>query len=85
LLSIKDSYLKERVKTEAENVDDEGKEQKPKSDSNVITEEDMVEIQLLDNFLTTHQRKFDEKKAYWNMFIQRAKEENREKLESLKE
>jgi len=44
LLSIKDSYLKERSKTEAENVDEEGKESKPKSDSNVITEEDMVEI-----------------------------------------
>jgi hypothetical protein len=30
---------------------------------------------MLDDFLTMHQRKFDEKRALWQLFIQRAKEE----------
>ena len=57
----------------------------PKQDPNLITEEDLVEIQLLDDFLVQHQRAFDEKKALWKNFISRAKEEARDKLESLKE
>lgn len=44
LVSIKDAYLEQRTLAEAENVDEDGKEQKPKTESNVITEEDMVEI-----------------------------------------
>ena len=44
LVSIKDAYLEQRALAEAENVDEDGKEQKPKTESNVITEEDMVEI-----------------------------------------
>ena len=46
--------------------DKDGKDHfKPKTDQNVITEEDMVEIQLLDDFLTTHQRKFEQRKMLW--------------------
>ena len=53
---------------------DESKKEKdanapPKTDSKVITEEDLVEIQLLDDFLVSHQRAFDRKKAMWNQFI----------------
>ena len=44
LVSIKDAYLEQRTLAEAENVDEDGKEHKPKTESNVITEEDMVEI-----------------------------------------
>ena len=44
LVSIKDAYLEQRTLAEAENADEDGKEQKPKTESNVITEEDMVEI-----------------------------------------
>jgi hypothetical protein len=42
-------------------------------------------MQLLDDFLTQHQRSFDQKKALWNMFIQKAKDEQKEKLDQLKE
>lgn len=89
LVAVKDAYLEQRAKEQEENAeeDKDGKDShfKPKTDQNVITEEDMVEIQLLDDFLTTHQRKFEQKKLLWNTFIQRAKEEIREKLETLRE
>ena len=35
--------------------------------------------------MVSHQRAFDEKKALWNRFIQLAKDEQRDKLESLRE
>lgn len=47
---------------QGESVDDQKKEKDPhapKQDPNLITEEDLVEIQLLDDFLVTHQRAFD--------------------------
>jgi len=34
-----------------------------------ITEEDLVELQLLDDFLTQHERSFEQKKALWRFFI----------------
>lgn len=87
LLTVKEQFLQQRNKQE-ESVDDPKKDKDnmpPKADPNVITEEDLVEIQLLDDFLVGFQRSFDQKKAIWNLFIQKAKEEQREKLESLKE
>ena len=57
----------------------------PKVDQNIITEEDLVEIQLLDDFLVNHQRTFDQKRNLWLSFIQRAKDDIRDKLDSLKE
>ena len=69
LVAVKKSFLEQRAKTEAENVDDEANENMPKKDLTVITEEDLVEIQILDDFLTAHQRAFDQKKALWHMFI----------------
>lgn len=77
LLKVKEEYLQQRNK-QKECVDDPKKDKDnmpPKSDPNIITEEDLVEIQLLDDFLVGFQRNFDRKKAIWNMFIQKAKEE----------
>ena len=51
----------------------------------VITEEDLADMQLLDDFLTSHQRNFEHKKSLWRSFIDRAKEECRDKLESLRD
>ena len=51
----------------------------------MITEEDLVEIQLLDDFLVSHQRSFEQKKNLWQSFIQRAKDDIRDKVDSLKE
>ena len=39
----------------------------------------------MDDFLTQHQRKFNEKKALWNLFIQSARDAIKNKLEALKE
>ena len=50
---------------------DKSKDQslQPKVDQNIITEEDLVEIQLLDDFLVNHQRTFDQKRNLWLSFI----------------
>ena len=89
LISVKQQYLTQRAAEEAMNADETKKEKDshnaPKTDANVITEEDLVEIQLLDDFLVSHQRSFDHKKSLWLGFIQRAKDDCREKLDSLKE
>ena len=45
----------------------------------------MIDLQLLDDFLTQHQRAFDRKKGLWNMFIQKAEEAKKDKIDSLKE
>ena len=48
LLSVKQQYLDQRAKEEAMNVDESKKDKEhhnvPKTDANVITEEDLVEI-----------------------------------------
>ena len=86
LVSVKDAYLKQRNQAEAENVDDQksGTHQ-PKIDPNVITEEDLVEISLLDDFLAQHEQAFDAKKELWQRFIQKSKEAIRNKLEEMKD
>ena len=63
-MTVKEKYLELRAKQD-ECVDDQKKEKDPyapKIDPNLITEEDLVEIQLLDDFLLQHQRAFDQKK-----------------------
>ena len=40
---------------------------------------------LLDDFLARHQRNFEHKKSLWKNFIERAKEECREKIDSLRD
>lgn len=50
-----------------------------------ITEEDLVEIQLLDDFLTQHERSFEQKKDLLRFFIQSAKDQCKDKIESLRE
>lgn len=42
-------------------------------------------MQLLDDFLTRHQINFEQKKSLWKNFIDRAKEECRDKLDSLRD
>ena len=74
LVSVKNVYLSQRAEQEAENNEELAKKEKeghliPKTDANVITEEDLVEISLLDDFISEHQHKFDQKKALWNAFI----------------
>lgn len=69
LVSIKRSFLEQRAKAEEENEDEEANENMPKKDLTVITEEDLVDLQILDDFLVAHQRAFDQKKALWHMFI----------------
>jgi len=70
LVAVKDAYLEQRAMTEAENVDDQQDPNAPKPEpSNVITEEDLIEIQLLDDFLVKHRRSFENKKEVWNKFI----------------
>ena len=56
LVSVKNAYLEQRAKAEAENEENEEKDNAhmPKKDLTVITEEDLVEITLLDDFLTAH-------------------------------
>ena len=45
LVAVKDAYLEQRAMTEAENVDDQQDPNAPKPEqSNVITEEDLIEI-----------------------------------------
>ena len=52
LVSVKDAYLEQRKQAEEEEEVDEDKKKEPKPENKVITEEDMIEIQLLDDFLT---------------------------------
>lgn len=91
LVSVKNAYLEQRKMeaAEAEELLDEQQKKDQahitKPDENVITDEDLIDMQLLDDFLTQHQRSFDQKKALWNMFIQKAKDEQKEKLDQLKE
>ncbi len=57
LMSVKQQYLIQRAAEEAMNVDESKKDKDvivPKTDANLITEEDLVEIQLLDDFLVSH-------------------------------
>lgn len=93
LFSIKNTYLEFRAKKEPDNVDDQQKQNNEnknpnvpvKKDNGIITEEDMIDLQLLDDFLTSHQRAFDQKKSLWHTFIQKANDAKKDKLESLKE
>ena len=90
LTSVKNEYLEQRAKTEADNVEEQEKVkqnvmQKQNTESAVITEEDLVDMQLLDDFLTRHQINFEQKKSLWKNFIDRAKEECRDKLDSLRD
>lgn len=78
LISVKNAYLQQRARTEAENVDEQkqGQQQMKTAEQNMtITEEDLVELQLLDDFLTQHERSFEQKKALWRFFIQSAKDQ----------
>ena len=71
LVSVKNAFLEHRLKAEAEKneEDDADNAHIPKKDMTVITEEDMIELSMLDDFLTQHQRSFEQKKALWNLFI----------------
>lgn len=87
LLSIKNTYLEQRAKADAENEEDNKQtrqSQKHAEQNMIITEEDLVEIQLLDDFLIQHQRSFDHKRSIWRFFIHTAKEECRKKIETLR-
>jgi len=57
LVAVKEEYLALRAKEE-ENVDDQKKDKnhhlQPKTDPKIITEEDLVEISLLDDFLVAY-------------------------------
>lgn len=62
LVAVKNSYLEIRSKKEPENVDEQSKQQNnaannvQKKDSTIITEEDMIELDLLDQFLAENER-----------------------------
>ena len=59
------------------------KEEQERAASGVITEEDMVDVLLLDEEISRQQKKFDDKRELWEQFIQTCRIEAEKKQKDL--
>ena len=99
LLSVKESYLKERAEKDAEIAEQARKEAEAfatkdkkkgneeaapvRADPNMITEEDLIDIELLDNYIANIEHKFTTKKELWETFIESCKQKGQAKCTEL--
>ena len=84
LLNVKQAYLQQK-QMPSDNVEapKNTKEEQERAASGVITEEDMVDVLLLDEEISRVQKKFSDKRELWEQFITACRQEADKKQKDL--